>query len=461
MNPSQNLPVKRILLGMNILLIGGGEIGSLIADSLHHSHSVTVMDISAERKAAFTNVDVRFLQGSGTDPEDLRLANISETDALIACTENDDINVLSCLAGKGLGAKRTLAFVSRRRYIEAFANMGPMESVGLIIDRTLWPQSILARQIVDVISVPRALDTAFFARGKVKLVEYKLEEGDPLLEGTLAEASLPQSILVVGSIREDSFIIPTGQTSFELGDKVVFMGTVPSIKQLEQLFAPKQRSSRIAIIGGGNVGFMVAEKIAKIRNNFVTMIELNEERCQKLAKNVPQALILQGDGTDLELLEQERIEEADVLVAVTDDDSKNLLISLLGKQLGIPKVITRVGRAKNRRLFERVGVDALFTPRSAAVQEVLNWLQVNEVDHLASIEDRAEVMEVVYPRICQVGKIRDIGAPPHSLIGAIQRGTQVIIPRGDTTIQHSDHLYIVTTPDNASAVHQWLEKQGK
>lgn len=446
---------------MNIILIGGGEIGSLIADALHHAHSVTVMDISEERKSAFQNVDVHFIQGSGSDPEDLRLARVGEADAFIACTESDDINVLACLAGKGLGAKRTLAFVSRRRYIEAFAQTGPMESVGLVIDRTLWPQSILARQIVDVVQVPRALDTAFFANGKIKLVEYKLEADDPLLSSALSEAALPSSILVVGSIREDNFIIPSGKSHFEIGDKVVFMGTVASIRDLEKLFAPKQRSTRVAIIGGGNVGFMVAEKVSRQRNTFVTIIEQNEERCQKLAKHVPQALILQGDGTDLELLEQERIEDADVLVAVTNDDSKNLLISLLGKQLGISKVITRVGRAKNRRLFERVGIDTPFTPRSAAVQEVINWLNINQVDHLASIEDRAEVMEVVYPRSCQVGKVRDIGAPAHSLIGAIQRKEQVIIPRGDTTIQHGDHLYIVTTPDNVEAVHGWLEKQEK
>ncbi|UCH24769.1 MAG: Trk system potassium transporter TrkA [Trueperaceae bacterium] len=443
---------------MDVLIVGGGEIGAQIAAALQRSHNVTILEADGRREQAFENMDVRFVTGNGADPEALRSAMADKADAFIACTSNDDVNVLACLAGKGLGARETMAFVTRQRYVDAFAARGPMESVGLVIDRVLWPQRTLANQIVDIVRVPRALDSAIFAGGRLKLLEYRLEKGDPFLNAPLAGLTMPEGVLVVGSIRGDSFIIPSGDTILQAGDKAVFMGTTESMRKIEGQFAPRKRVMNVAIIGGGNVGFMVADQLQENRTN-ITIIEETEKRCLTLAEHLPRALVLNGDGTDLEVLEHERIEDADVVVAVTNDDGKNLLVSLLAKQLGIPKVITRVGRAQNRHLFERVGIDSPLTPRTAAIQEVLNWLKLDDVDHLASIEDRAEVMELTYPFQCNVGRVQELGAPPNSLIGAIVRKNKVIIPRGDTTIQHGDHLFIVTTPDNINAVEHWLEQK--
>jgi trk system potassium uptake protein TrkA len=441
---------------MNVVIVGGGEIGALIAGSLHRTHNVTVMDMEGEREAAFESMDVQFVRGNGADPSDLRVAGVDHADAFIACTTNDDVNVLACLAAKGLADVETMAFVTRQRYVDAFAAAGAFETIGLAIDRVLWPQRTLAHQIADIVRVPRALATAGFAGGRLTMLEYRLEPHDPFLDRPLGQAELPSGVLVAGAIRADTFTIPSGTTTLQAGDKVVFMGRADHMHALERRFAPRRRSHNVAVVGGGNVGFMVAEQLAGDRAN-ITIIEQNEARCEKLAQWLPHALVLKGDGTDLELLQQERIEDADVMVAVTDDDGKNLLVSLLSKQLGIPKVITRVGRSRNRRLFERVGIDAPLTPRAAAVQEVLNWLHVDEVDHLASIEDRAEVMELSYPAGCREGKVRDIGAPRDSLIGAIQRDKTVFVPHGDTIVRPGDHLFIVTTPDNTGAVERWLE----
>jgi trk system potassium uptake protein TrkA len=440
---------------MNVFIVGGGEIGSRIAEALYREHNVTVIEADPERAGAFEAMDVQFVRGNGTDPDDLRVAGVDSADAFIACSDNDDVNVLSCLAAKGLGAKETLAFVTRQRYIDAFKGRSAVKSVALAIDRVLWPQRTLAHQIVDIVRVPRAVDSAVFAGGLIKMLEYRMEEGDPYVGEPLNEANLPPSVLVVGSIRGESFIVPSGNSVLCPGDKVVFMGSTESMRRLEARFARRKRRTSVVIVGGGNVGFMVAEQLQEERAH-ITVIEHDEQRCEKLAHWLPKVTVLKGDGSDLELLEQERIEDADVMVAVTDDDGKNLLVSLLAKQLGIPKVVTRVGRARNRRLFERVGIDVPLTPRSAAVQEVLNWLHVDQVDHLATIEDRAEVMEIVYPSDARPGKVRELGAPSRSLIGAIRRDGTVIIPHGDTLIRTGDHLYIVTTPDNVDAVENWL-----
>lgn len=446
---------------MNVVIAGGGDIGILLCEALQHSHDVILIDINLEKKSSFENIDVQFLVGNASDPKILQDAGTNKCNAFVACTSNDDTNVLACLAAKGLGAKRTLAFVARQRYVHAFAEQGPMESVGLVIDHIIWPQRLLAKQIVDIVRVPRALETAFLAGGKIKLVEYKLTKSDPYIGKSLQEAKFPPQVLMVGAIRDDTFEVPSGNTVLNIDDKAVFMGVTSGIRVLESYFAPKKRNFNITIIGGGNVGFMVAEQLQYDRGVNLTILEVKETRCQELARFLPKVLTLKGDGTDLELLEQEGLDEADVLVAVTDDDSKNLLVSLLGKHLGIPKVVTRVGRAKNRRLFEKVGIDSLLTPRSATVQEVINWLGLDDVDHLANIEDRAEVVEVTYPESCHAGKIKDLGTPPSSLIGAIIRNSKVIIPRGETVIKQDDHLYIVTTPDNVDAVHSWLDKKRK
>jgi trk system potassium uptake protein TrkA len=416
------------------------------------------MDVDAEREDAFHALDVRFARGNGADPDDLRAAGADRADAFIACTDNDDINVLACLAAKGLGAKETMAFVTRQRYVDAFRQRGAMQSIGLSIDRILWPQRTLAQQIVEIVRVPRALDTAHFAHEQVSMVEYRLEEGDPFVGQTLSQATLPDDVLVVGWIRADDFAIPSGSTCLQVGDKVVFMGTREAVRRLESRFAPSRRRLRVAVIGGGNVGFMVAESLVEVGID-VTIVEDDDARAEKLASLLPKALVLRGDGTDLELLEQERLEDADVMVAVTADDATNLLISLLAKQLRIPKVVTRVGRGRNRRLFERVGIDAPLTPRTAAVQEVLNWLKLDNIDHVATIEDRAEVMDVTFPLDARPGRVQSLGAPTQSLIGAILRKQRVIIPRGDTEIRPGDHLYLITTPDNVEAVTRWLERQ--
>ncbi len=442
---------------MNVVLVGGGEIGVQIADALFRSHNVTVLEIDESRADAFESMDVRFIRGNGADPDDLRAASVERADAFIACTLNDDINVLACLAAKGLGAKETMAFVTRQRYVDAFRQRGAMQSIGLSIDRVLWPQRTLAQQIIEIVRVPRALDTASFAGGRIKMVEYRLAQGDPFLDEPLSGVRLPEDVLVVGSIQEESFVVPSGATTLRPGDKVVFMGTSEAVRRLEARFAPAKRRQRVAIVGGGNVGFMVAEQLQDSGFD-LTIIEPGDERAEKLAALLPKALVLRGDGTDLELLEQERVEDADVMVAVTSDDATNLLVSLLAKQLGIPKVITRVGRSRNRRLFERVGIDAPLTPRIAAVQEVLNWLKVDDVDHLATIEDRAEVMEVTFPYDAVPGAVSTLGAPPHSLIGAVVRKNRAMIPRGETIIQPGDHLYLITTPDNITAVEVWLQR---
>src|SRR5690606_29268728 len=221
---------------MNVVVVGGGEIGTLIAQALHKEHSVSVIDVDDARESAFETLDVSFMRGNGTDPDDLREAGVASAHAFVACTTNDDVNVLACLAAKGLGAKETLAFVTRQRYVDAFKRDGAFESVGLLINRVLWPQRILAHQIADIVRVPRAIDSARFANGRIMLLEFLLEPHDPFLNSRLDGITLPPGVLAVGAIQGDSFHIPTGATVLEAGDRVVFMGTSEKMRDMQRRF---------------------------------------------------------------------------------------------------------------------------------------------------------------------------------------------------------------------------------
>lgn len=445
---------------MRIVVVGAGEFGVQLAAALCRQHEVTVMDTDAEREGVMANLDLRFMRGNGADPDDLRAAGADRCDVFVACTMNDDINVLACLAAKGLGSRRTMAFITRKRYVEAFRPRGAMASIGLTIDHLIWPQRTLARQIADIVRVPRAVDTASFADGRLRLIEYRLEPGDPFEGLSLAEAEVPDGVLVVGLVHGEVFTIPTGASVPHVGDKVVFMGSSEAIRRLETRFAPAPGwRQRVAVVGGGNVGYMVTERLLELGAE-LTVIERDAERAESLARYLPKALVLRGDGSDLELLEQERLDEVDTMVAVTTDDATNLLVSLLAKQLGVPKVITRVGQARNRRLFERVGIDTILSSRTAALSEVLNWLEEDhDVDRLATIEDRAEIMEISYPYGAAARPVQALSIPAGSLIGAVLRKQRVLVPRGDTEIRPGDHLFMVTTSELVPAVEAWQERQ--
>lgn len=443
---------------MNVLLIGGGEIAQLLCEELHHNHTITVLEMNEQRLQAFENYDVQALSGTGTDGDDLRRAGAGVADAVLSITGNDDVNILSALAAHGLGAKRTLALVSRNRYLHAFSRSGPLHEAGLKIDSIMWPQRSLAEQIADIVKTPRIVDHAELADGHLLLNEYEFRERDPYLGKPLTKVELPPGVLAAGLLRDDTFSIPVGETRFEPGDTVTFIGELAGMHELQERFVPRTGRLRVLLVGGGNVGFMVSEMLVR-RGVDLAIIEVDPERAEHLAKHFPRALVLLGDGTDITMLEQEAVGDYDVVVAVTSDDATNLLISLLAKQLKVPKVITRVFSVPNRRLFRRVGIDAPIAARGAIVADILNWLDVDIGQHIASIDGFAEVVELEYPEGALADRIVDLATPTELLIVAVIRGDQVIVPNGQTKVKPGDTLLIVTTPEAMPDVEAWLESR--
>ena len=442
---------------MRIVIVGGGEIGYALAQSLSAGHSVFVIDHAHDVSGRFAPLDVQFLLGTGTSAEVLRRAGVADADILVGCTGLDEVNIVACALGNRLGSPRTFCFVSREEFLGLNEDRQGLAQFG--IDHVVWPEAQLAAEIERIISVPGALDAEVFADGAIRLLEFRLDRTSSLLDRSVAEHHLPHGSLIVAVRRGDSFFIPRGDSVLVAGDKIVVMGVPDAVRDVSRriTMSDEHRRQRVTIIGGGDVGLRLAERLDGDPELDVIVIERDVARGELLAGRLRHSLVLNGDGTDLELLEAEGIGRSDVLVSVIDNDERNLLASLLGRQLGAQRLITRVSRRANLRLFERVGIDVALSARGAAVASVLHQIQGGPTRLLAVVEQGAgRVLELDVPAGYAPRNLRDLDPPRNSIIGAIVRRGQAIVPRGDDRVESGDRLLVFTTHAEADRVRDYF-----
>ncbi len=440
---------------MNILLYGATELGYLLAKRFYQEYSIILIDDLPRMPDRFNTLDLSFVSGSGADIDALEQANVNECEMFIACSELDEANIVACWTVKKIIDIETICFI---RTMELYRNLSsPKQDRYLTrydIDTIIWPEQLLTQDIFRIISVPDAIDVEYFAEGRAKLFEYRIKEGSVLCNVRLMDYSFPQGVLIVGITRDHQLFIPSGATVIHEGDKVIFMGTNSAVDTLAATIFQSGNIIRNAVlIGGGSVGYMLAQKLERTGVK-VKLIEHNETRCEFLADNLKKSLILKGDGTDLELLEQESVDDADVVVCITDNDEKNLLCSLLVKQLN-PKrrIITRVNNVKTGQLFEKVGIDATVSTRESALKELLNRVQARNVDILALVEwGQGELLRLRVPESFPDTKINDLQFKAQAVIGIIQRGRTLLIPNGNSVIRAGDLLKIFTMAKDAEIV---------
>ena len=441
---------------MHIIIIGGGDIGYPLANAFLAEHDVFLVDPDPLRAHRFAHLDVEFVAGSGTSPDVLRRAGVEHCDLLIAATRLDEVNIVACSLGSGLGAKRTICFVTKADLLEQRGGDDSLQR-NFGIDEIIWPEAQLAAEIERIIMAPGAVDAEMFAGGRIELLEFRLDADAPVVGREVASLALPAGVVIVALKHEHSTSIPRGQTVLEPGDKVVLMGTRDGMKRLRPIIAPASGdadSQMVTIIGGGDVGFRLAQNLDQAEGIRLIVIERERERGELLAATLRNALILRGDGTDLELLESEEIGRSDVLVSVIDNDERNLLASLLGHQLGVRKVITRVSKPSNHNLFERVGIDVALSARGAAVASVIHGIDSGRARLLAVLEEgQARVLELAVPGGFTPTAVRELKLPPDSIIGSVLRAGAVLVPRGDDRIQGGDHLLVCCTEPAVRGVH--------
>jgi trk system potassium uptake protein TrkA len=434
---------------MHVIVLGGGEIGFALAQALSARHQVFVIDHDPQVADRFEPLDVQFLLGPATSADLLGRAGIDKADVLVACTGLDEVNIVACALANEFGSPRSFCFVSR----EEFFDLPQEQGLGRFgISRLVWPEAQLAEDIERIVRAPGAMDAEVFADGAIHMLEYRLDEASSLIKKRVADLGLPRGALVVAVRRGDHFFIPRGDSRLDAGDKAIVMGLPEALAEVGQRAIAKgvAKRPRVAIIGGGDVGFRLAKRLESGGPFDVTIVERDQARGELLAAHLQRTLVLNGDGTDLELLESEGLGRSDVLVSVIDHDERNLLASLLGRQLGAKRIITRVGRRANLRLFERVGIDVAISARGAAVASVLNQIEGGSARLLAIVEQGAgRVLELDVPPGYQAKALRDLAAPHDSIVGAIVRQGRAVVPRGDDQIQAGDRLIVFTTRESA------------
>ena len=429
---------------MRIVVAGAGKLGYSVAELLADDEfDVVVIENDPKRKDVVQNsLDVLVIEGNACSPTTFRDPDIRNADVLIACTDSDEVNMITCMMAKNNGIKHTVA---RIRNVDYALNSPEMLNSEMKIDLILNPERITAAEIDHILMTPSALNVDDFAEGKVRMFEAKLKENSPYANIPLKNLKIPNDILVAMLFRKHKMIIPRGNDVLLPGDNVYFVGKQEAILEFEQNFTNTyEKLEKALIIGAGRTGRFLAPMLEK-QGLMVKVIEKNKERCQMLAAMLEKGLVLCGDGTDIDLLTEEGVSEADVVVCITEDDKLNLLLALLAKHLGAKKTIVRVTRNEYIELMEKVGVDVVLSSRLLSAGEVLRFVRKGGIVSVSLLEGaQAEALEIIVAAGSEVeGKaLRNIKLPQECLICAIVHENEAIIPNGDTVLNANDRIIL-------------------
>ena len=437
---------------MKIIIVGAGEVGFHIAQRLsEENQDVVLIDQNPEQiKRVADNLDVQAFLGSGTSPRILKDTGIGEADMLLATTDSDEVNLISCLIAKNLNPY--LIKVARLRN-EEYVNELPLilDKDHLGIDHVINPQSEMVRSIRRLMEIPGAAEVIDFVEGRVKLIGVLVDKKSPFAGRKLLSFTKAEGDILVGAIIRTrpnlpgQVIIPHGNDSILADDLVYLVARRQELDQTLALFGIKEKSlRRVIIIGAGQTGQALARVMDRARIG-TKIIEKDEALCAQLSAGLSNVIVINGDGTDKELLEEEHIGNADFLVAITGDEESNILISLLAKGLGTRKTITRVSKLSYLPLMSAIGIDTVVSPRLAAVRAILQYIRPGKILSVAPLKgEHAEAIEAEALETSDIVNkpLHKIKIPKGVIIGAIFRENEIIIPRGDTVIIPGDRLII-------------------
>lgn len=440
---------------MRVIIVGAGQVGSSIAETLDADHNITIIDTDGEHIDSLTHsLDVLAIEGDGTSLGILREASIDQADLLIASTDNDETNIVVCGTAKTVSDAFTIARVRCVDYLETW--QGTEGTFG--VDFLVSMNHLIAETVVHVIGLPATRDVAVFASGRVLMAEFRIPTESPLAEQTVAEADRFEELTFAALIREENLIIPDGETTIHGDDRLVVIGSPESVRGFAAALAPEDASENktVVIIGGGEVAVQSA-RLLEDRGFRPRLIESDKTRAREIAEVLPKTTVMNHDPTDRDFLERERIDEADILFAALDSDGRNLLVSLLAKRLGVKRTIAIAENGEYSDLFEAVGIDVAVNPRDATAEEIVRFTLECRATNVAMVaHDRAEVLEIEVDveSILTDRPIRNATAdlPVGVTIGAIDRDGTFITPRGDTVIEPGDHVIVFAESTNIDTV---------
>ena len=438
---------------MKIVILGAGQVGSSVAEGLvSEQNDITVVDLDAQRLRALEDrLDLRTVMGSAAHPSVLKQAGIEDADLLVAVTQSDDTNLVACrLAARLFNVPRRIA---RLRSTDYLSNEKVIGEDGFDIDLAICPEQVLTEYIVKLVEFPEALQVLDFADGRVSLVAVRAFAGGPLVGRPLKELRqhMPHiDTRIVAIFRGDRSIFPDGDTVVEPDDEVFCVAASGHIREvMRELRRMDRPVKRVMIAGGGNIGLRLA--FALEQDYSVRLIEHDKRRCELLGARLGKALVLNGDATDEELLEDESIGDMDLFVAVTNDDENNIMSSLLAKRMGARRVVALINRRSYVDLLQAGQIDIAISPSQATIGTLLAHVRRGDVVAVHSLRrGAAEAIEAVVHGGAESSRIagrrvEEIKLPPGATAGALVRGDQVIMCHHDTRIEAGDHVIVFVT----------------
>ena len=437
---------------MNIVIIGAGRVGYSLAKQLSaECHDVTIIDASSDRvEYISSNLDVYSVCGNGANFEMQKIAGVPQAHLVIACTDMDEVNMLCCIVANKLGALHTIARVRNPDYIKQVVFL--QEELAL----SLWinPELATAEEISRILRFPSAVKIDSFAKGKAELVEFKLSENNPLCGATVSSIHPTYKAKVLLSIveRDGRVFIPNGDFILQAGDKISVVGSpLEQGRFVQKLGISKKPVKKVMLIGAGKITVYLAEMLLDMGMR-VKIIEQDYDKCVELKNRLPKATIVNGDGTDPDLMVEEGLKEADALVALTGKDESNIITSVYAKSIGTEVVITKVNEPQYDLLLRKTGIDVTIQSAHITTQRITHYVRAmnhgkgSQMESLYLLNDgKAEAMQFNVTAADAPGKlIKELKFRKGVLVSAILRNGQCLIPGGNDVIMPDDGVIIVT-----------------
>ena len=437
---------------MRILIAGGGQVAALIARRLIREHNeIVIVEQDEERCAQLSELlDAKVVRGNAASIETLRKAGLGDSEMLIAITNSDEINLLTCLIAQAESNVKVKVARMRTHEVDDWRRIAAVN--GLKIDLIIHPETRISERIMRVVRMPGVSDILDFAGGAVKLFGMNVEPDSWFNGKTLEEldrANPPKDSLIAMVFRGQQVIIPHGAEVLRAGDHIYVVATQENLGDVLRFMGLQEQKtlSRVFIVGGKQIGISVAEALEK-QGVQVKLFERDARRCEKISGILSKTVVIHADGTDQTSLEEESIEGVDAFLALTNDDEDNIIASLLARKLGAKKVIALINRLNYLPMVQRLGINTSVSQRLATVDRILQFVRKGRVLSVTTFrEEEAEAIELIAAAGSRyVGKkLRDIRFPRGAIVGAIARANgEVLVPRGDASIEAGDRVIFFT-----------------
>ena len=435
---------------MRIIIAGAGEVGTHLAKLLsNENHEIILIDSEEARlKPIDSSLDVLTFEGSATSVKILQDALRKKTDLFIAVTHSEDTNITASILAKRFGAIKTIARIDNIDYLEP-STLEFFKSIG--IDSLIYPELIAAREVLGLLHETGSSEFMEFSGGKLAMYVQKLDKNAPILNKSLQEISFSHKTdkyRAVAIKRNAVTIIPRGNEQFQLGDMVYIISTQEGIAEMMKNSGKENfEAKNIMILGGSRIGKHVALYLQKTCE--VKLIDSSIEKCEDLAEILDNTLIINGDGRNVDLLEQEGITKMDAFLSVTGNSETNILSCLLAKRLGVKKTIAEVENMEFINLAENTGIDTIINKKISAASRIFRHTtnpNVTQVKYMTGTD--AEVIEFNVPANSKItkGTLRSIDFPKNAIVGGGTRDGEPFIATGDTIIRANDKVVVFTLP---------------